>query len=169
MKNKVAKGLLITLCLTVSHSTLARYIQSDPIGLKGGINTYAYVNGNPINFIDPLGLAKVCTRALNITSNMSVYSGPINHTQLFYNNGTNNGFTTTGGLIDKGDYFSDDQKGYQCNSKEYDDNLLSKAESQAQNFFSKDYNVFTNNCQDYVETVIRLYDNLEYDARNPRR
>ncbi len=33
-----------------------RYVEPDPVGLYGGLNSYAFVKNNPITRIDPLGL-----------------------------------------------------------------------------------------------------------------
>lgn len=47
--------------------SVGRYIESDPIGLGGGISTYGYVGGNSLTRIDPLGLVDLKIPGVPVT------------------------------------------------------------------------------------------------------
>jgi len=57
-----------------------RYLESDPLGVEAGFNTFGYVSQNPLKYFDPLGLVQCTTFTLPISVRMATTTTRTWHT-----------------------------------------------------------------------------------------
>jgi RHS repeat-associated protein len=149
---------------------LGRFLEVDPVRHVGGINLYAYVQNDPLNFLDPFGLFRFGKRPLSgapwIPGGSSnpidnYFNTEISHEHGFFEDGSgeNVGFGPEG-------RFTEDPTdlGYRYDDTYFDDDLIREALG---NIEDGEYSLLgwgdpkKNNCQDWADRLRDEYERLE--------
>ena len=153
-------------------STTGQFVSEDPIGLRGGdANTRRYVQNNPVNDNDPLGLGYFSKRPLNGLGNWQGNSGLLDylnleasHEHYFFDDGSDIGFGPDGRFEE-----SDTSK-YKGESQYYDDEIIREA---LDNLKDNDYDVFNredaDNCQQWAERLRDEYDRIKKERERNKK
>ncbi|MBI3450591.1 MAG: hypothetical protein HY049_16975 [Acidobacteria bacterium] len=159
------------------HPASGRFLAADPslrnVNLRspGTLDGYAYVNGSPMDTLDPDGMASLRCRPLNTVLGLHVGSPDsrsLMHTSFFYDDGAsppNSGFFPGGVGPDR----PDELKYYGAPVQNHlNDTLLRQAELLVRatgKFDAEDYSLSSNNCHDYAGAVLDAYMRLAHGRK----
>jgi RHS repeat-associated protein len=145
---------------------LGTYKESDLVGLRGGMNTYAYAGGNPLMHFDAAGLAYFAYRPIQwmpfgfmlVNAALSAQNKNVAHEHLFFEDGLsppNLGFGP-GGL-----FIEPVPMGYTQTSGGFDDCIMRIAVLATP--VPPSYGLFCENCQYWASNVRAQYAALAKD------
>jgi len=156
---------------------LGRFLQPDPIGYAADLNLYRYCGNNPVNWVDPWGLAEVRSRPLDDwylrwPANWLMGEGDMfsEHWQIFYDSGGNSGYFGNG---KNAPAFRSDKPGllgryHNTVFPHIDDTFMKMAEKVVQNKWraaykrgGRRYHPIKNSCQTYTKEVVETAIDLE--------